>query len=182
MILASNSPRRKDLLREFGFEFTIEKSDFEESNCSLSPRETVINNAFGKAKDVFDKQADKSQVILGADTVVSLDGNILGKPKTEKEAEEMLKSLSNRVHQVWTGYCIIKGDLVIKDAVQTNVEFNNLSDSLIKEYISTGKPMDKAGAYGIQDGFDLVKSFDGSFNNVVGLPIEIFEKTLKELL
>ncbi len=182
MILASNSPRRKELLTQFGFEFTVKKSDFEESNCSLSPRETVINNALGKTKDVFDKQTDKTQVVLGADTVVSLDGKILGKPKSVKEAEEMLKSLSGRVHQVWTGYCIIKGDTVIKDAVRTDVEFNQLSNELIDEYLSTGKPMDKAGAYGIQDGFDLVKAFNGSFNNVVGLPIEIFEKTLKELL
>ena len=182
LILASNSPRRKELLQAYGFEFEVVVSAFNEQDQGLTPSQAVMNNALGKAKDVYDKLLQKDVVVLGADTVVSFDNEILGKPKTKEQAIKMLKSLSGKVHSVYTGYCIISKDKVICDAVETKVEFNSLSDKLINEYVATGKSMDKAGAYGIQDGFELVKSFNGSFNNVVGLPIEIFSEQLKELL
>ena len=182
LILASNSPRRKELLKAYGFDFTVVASSFEEKSLKLSPEQTVLLNAEGKAKEVFDKIANENAVVLGADTVVELNGEILGKPKDKAHAIEMLKNLSNKTHSVWTGYCIISSDEKTLFSEQTEVTFNDLSSELIDEYIATGKPMDKAGAYGIQDGYDLVKSFGGSFNNVVGLPIEVFEKKLREIL
>lgn len=182
LILASNSPRRKEFLTAYGFDFEVVASSFEEKSLKLSPEQTVLLNAEGKAKDVFDKVCSQNAVVLGADTVVELDGEILGKPKDKLHARQMLQSLSGKTHSVWTGYCIISKDEKVLCAEQTEVTFNALTNELIDEYISTGKPLDKAGAYGIQDGFDLVKSFGGSFNNVVGLPIEVFEKKLREIL
>ena len=182
LVLASNSPRRKELLNEFGFAFEIISSNYQENALNLSPEEVVKEFAFGKAKDVFDRVNDGNTVVLGADTVVSLDGAILGKPRDKAHAKQMLKALSNKAHQVWTGYCIISPSGVVVDAVKTDVVFNDLLDTLICEYVESGKPLDKAGAYGIQDGFDLVKEYRGSYNNVVGLPVEIFEKILKNLL
>lgn len=182
LILASNSPRRKELLKAYDFNFEVMVSNFEEKSLNLSPEQTVKLNAEGKALDVFKTAKDQNAVVLGADTVVELDGNILGKPKDTAHARETLKSLSGKTHSVWTGYCIISKEEKIVSAVQTKVTFNELSNELIEEYILTGKPMDKAGAYGIQDGFDLVKAFDGSFNNVVGLPVEIFKEKLNEVL
>ena len=182
LILASNSPRRKELLSAYGFDFEVVVSGFEEKSLNLSPEQMVRVNAEGKAREVYEKYSDKDVVVLGADTVVELNGEILGKPKNQVHAREMLMELSGKTHSVWTGYCIISANQTIVKAEQTKVEFNNLSSELIDEYIATGKPMDKAGAYGIQDGFELVKAFNGSFNNVVGLPIEVFEKKLREIL
>lgn len=182
LILASNSPRRKELLTAYGFEFTVLGSNFNEKTLNLSPEQTVKLNAEGKALDVYQKEKDEKIVVLGADTVVEFNGEILGKPKDEAHAREMLSNLSGKTHSVWTGYCIISARNRLVSAVQTKVTFNELSKELIEEYILTGKPMDKAGAYGIQDGFDLVKAFDGSFNNVVGLPVEIFKEKLDEVL
>lgn len=178
LILASGSPRRKDLLKEYGFNFTVIPSAFDESNLLLSPELTAKSNALGKAKDVFNTICDNDAVILGADTIVVLDGKILGKPTSPLHAKSMLKSLSNKTHLVITGYAIVKNDFEFTDAVITEVTFNNLTDDLIDNYVATGSPMDKAGAYGIQDGFDLVKTINGSYNNVVGLPIEIIKDKL----
>ena len=182
LILASNSPRRKELLTAYGFDFEVIVSGFEEKSLNLSPEQTVKVNAEGKAREVFEKQTDKDLVVLGADTVVELNGAILGKPSSKAHAREMLMELSGKTHSVWTGYCTISANQTIVKTEQTKVEFNNLSSELIDEYIATGKPLDKAGAYGIQDGFELVKAYGGSFNNVVGLPVEVFEKKLREIL
>lgn len=182
LILASNSPRRKQLLTEYGFDFKVVGSNFSEQTLDLSPEQTVKVNALGKAKDVFESVGSSDAIVLGSDTVVELGGVILGKPNDSNHAEQMLKSLSNKTHSVWTGVAIITKTEQIVFAEQTKVTFNKLSDKLITEYVKTGKPLDKAGAYGIQDGFDLVKRFDGSFNNVVGLPIEKFASLLKNLL
>lgn len=182
LILASNSPRRKQLLTEYGFDFSVVGSSFEEQTLNLSPEQTVKVNALGKAKDVFEKLGQKDVVILGSDTVVELGGEILGKPQDKAHAKQMLANLSNKTHSVWTGVAIVSQEKQTVFAEQTKVVFNKLSKALIDEYVGTGKPLDKAGAYGIQDGFDLVKKFEGSFNNVVGLPIEKFEELLKSFL
>lgn len=182
LILASGSPRRKDLLKEYGFDFTVIPSAFEESNLLLSPELTAKSNALGKAKDVFSTLCDDGTVVLGADTIVVLDNKILGKPLNTDQAKSMLKNLSDKTHLVITGYAIVKKDYVLTDAVITKVTFNPLTDELIDKYVATGSPMDKAGAYGIQDGFNLVKDINGSYNNVVGLPVEIIKDKLLKLL
>ena len=185
LILASNSPRRKQILKDYNFNFTVMPSNFEELVCQPTPEQTVKDFAFGKANDVFkklpDSQKEKS-VVLGADTIVYFNGKILGKPKDKEEAIEMLKALSGKEHFVYTGYCIITKGKIINQAVKSSVIFNDLSNQLILEYVATGKPLDKAGGYGIQDGFSLVKEYKGSFTNIVGLPIEHFNQTLKILL
>ena len=185
LILASNSPRRKQLLTEYGFTFTIVPSEYEEKVSDRSPKDTVTAFALGKAQDVYDKlsPSDKqTAVVLGADTVVALDGNILGKPTDKDNAKQMLKLLSGKSHSVYTGYCIIKDGKPQTFAEQSIVTFNTLTDAQIDEYVASGKPLDKAGAYGIQDGYNLVKSYKGSFNNIVGLPVEVFAEKLKQLL
>lgn len=180
LILASNSPRRKQLLTEYGFTFKVVPSSFEEINSLSSPTELAKNNALGKASDVFTK--NPNSVVLGADTIVVLDSDVLGKPKDEFDAKLMLTNLSNKTHLVITGYAILSKDVKISDFAITKVTFNNLTPDLVDEYVKTGSPLDKAGAYGIQDGFSLVKNIDGSFNNVVGLPIEIIKDKLNEIL
>ena len=182
LILASNSPRRKQLLTEYGFDFSVVGSNFEEQTLNLSPEQTVKVNALGKAKDVFEKLGQKDVVVLGSDTVVELNGEILGKPQSEQDAVRMLENLSGKTHSVWTGVAIVYKKEKLVFAEQTKVIFNTLSKELIANYVKSGKPLDKAGAYGIQDGYELVERFDGSFNNVVGLPIEKFQQTLKDLL
>ena len=182
LILASNSPRRREILTEAGFDIEIIPSTFEENISGKTPDQTVKDFAHSKAKEVFDRLGDKDAVVLGADTVVSLEGVILGKPKNEQDAVNMLTSLSGKAHQVWTGYCIYSSQKVIVEAVKTDVIFNDLSTSKIEQYVATGKPLDKAGAYGIQDGFDLVKGYNGSYFNVVGLPLEEIQDKLKQLL
>ena len=159
LILASNSPRRKNFLTEYGYDFSVVPSDFNETGECETPKQTVEFYAYSKAKDVFDKLNDNGAVVLGADTIVCLDGVILGKPKDKQNAVEMLKNLSGKTHQVITGFAIIKNGEQIIDSVTTEVTFNALSDEVIKSYVDTGSPLDKAGSYGIQDGFGLVKEY-----------------------
>ena len=182
LILASNSPRRKEILTNAGFNIEIIPSTFEEVAQDLSPTETVKNFAFNKAKEVFERLNDSNAIVVGADTVVSLDNVILGKPKDRLDATNMLKNLSGKTHQVYTGYCIYSSKKVVVDAVKSEVTFNPLTDQNIDLYVASGKPMDKAGAYGIQDGYGLIKGYKGSYNNVVGLPIEDIKPIIKSLL
>lgn len=183
LILASNSPRRKELLERFGFKFKTVKSDYAEKDTGLSPADTVKTFATGKAEYVFDTLKDKSDaVVLGADTVVVMDGKILGKPADKTDAVKTLKLLSGKTHSVLTGYAIISDKKRETGCVETKVTFNFLADELINRYVNSGLPLDKAGSYGIQDGYNLVKSYDGSFYNVVGLPIDIIETRLKDFL
>ncbi len=181
LVLASASPRRKEILQKNGFTFEIVKSDCQETNQE-SAVNTAKNNALLKAKDVYDKLNDNGVVVLGADTVVVIGDKILGKPKTEEEAQEMLKSLSDKTHQVITGYAIVSKSGIINDYDISEVTFNRLTDEIIKAYIKTGSPMDKAGAYGIQDGFPLLKELKGSLSNVIGLPIEKIKSVLQNAL
>ncbi len=182
LILASNSPRRKELLTKAGLEFAVKSSDFCEKNIDGTSEQIAKYNAEGKAKAVFESLKDNLAIVLGADTVVDLNGAILGKPKSEEQAVKMLKSLSGKTHSVITGYSVIGYGIEITSCLKTEVKFNLLSEDLIKEYVATGSPLDKAGAYGIQDEFPLVESYNGSFDNIVGLPTEEVCPLLKKLL
>lgn len=182
LVLASKSPRRKQLLREHGFEFIVEESSFDEISQSKNPVDLAVFNASGKAKEVFARLKDESVVALGCDTIVCVDGVVLGKPKDKKNAKEMLKTLSNRAHKVISGWCLVGKDYIKSGFVETQVVFRALSEKEIEDYIATGSPMDKAGAYGIQDSVNVASRIIGSYENVVGLPIkEIADEIFKAI-
>ena len=183
LILASNSPRRKDLLSSEGIKFSIISSDYEENAFSLNPEITATTFAEGKAKSVFESLSDKENaLVLGADTVVYLDGEILGKANSEKEAFDILKRLSGKTHRVITGYCLISDTQKIIGKVVSEVTFNDLTDQQISDYIASGLYKGKAGSYGIQDNFPLIKSYTGSLNNIIGLPTEEVVQIIKKML
>ncbi len=184
LILASNSPRRKVLLKDLGYDFKVLVSSYEENYISNDPILTATTFALGKAKDVFNKLDNKEQfIVLGADTVVCCDGEILGKPKDDKDAFKMIKKLSGKTHQVITGFCLIKSSEIITDYVTSNVKFCSLKDEEITTYVKSGLYKGKAGGYGIQDKeFFLVESCIGSINNVIGLPTEKIKKYLDKML
>ncbi len=171
IILASASPRRKELLTLAGLEYEVVVSQCEEIlPDGITPDKAVDELARQKAEDVFSRNPDC--MIIAADTVVALGNTILGKPKDEADAFNMLSSLSGRRHTVFTGVCIKTKEKTDIFHVATEVEFYPLSDKEIKDYIATKEPMDKAGAYGIQGkGFVLVKGIHGDYFNVVGLPL-----------
>ncbi|MCD6525213.1 MAG: septum formation protein Maf [Thermococcus sp.] len=178
LVLASASPRRREILSRFIKDFHVVPSKAEEECSSGVPEECAVELARLKAKEVYSRVGG---TVIGADTVVSIDGHILGKPRDEQEAYEMLNSLSGRVHRVTTGYCIIHEGEEITGSVTTEVKFRELDDELIWAYIRTGEPMDKAGAYGIQGKAGLfVEWIRGDYYNVVGFPMEIIWK-LREL-
>ncbi len=182
LILASKSPRRSELLKKAGLDFTIIESGYEEKSSAKRPKKVVKDFAFNKAKTVFDGLKNKQDfMVLGADTIVVLGKKILGKPKDEVEAKNMLKSLSNRTHTVITGYAVLTENKAVCKSVKTKVIFNDLSDSDIEEYIRSGSPFDKAGGYGIQDDFPLVKGYKGSIDNVIGLPVKQVVKSIEKL-
>lgn len=176
LILASASPRRRELLSLLGYEFIAEPSLFEESAKGLSAYETALAFARGKAEEVASRHP--SALVLGADTVVSHDGEIFGKPKSAAEAASMLSRLSGKTHTVYTAI-VLRGASCAEKVVSTRVTFFPLSTELISAYVASGLPMDKAGAYGIQDGYPLVKEISGSYTNVVGLPTEEVDTMLK---
>lgn len=180
VILASASPRRRELLKFITDDFTIKVSDAEEvTDPSLSAEETVKSLAVIKGEAVADGSPD--DIVISADTVVVLDGKILGKPKNEDDAFSMLCALSGRTHEVFTGVCVIHGNEKEVFAERTEVTFYPLSENEIRAYIATGEPSDKAGAYGIQGmGCTLVKSINGDYNNVVGLPVAALNRLLRE--
>ena len=179
LILASASPRRRKLLEDAGFEFEVMPSRAEEIKDDLLPEELAAKNASLKAEEVFSRVHEPC---LGADTIVVFEGKILGKPADRSENARFLKNLSGKTHQVVTGYCLITKDGKTVGKVTSDVVFNVLSDGLIKAYVDGGFGLDKAGGYGVQDGFDLVKSVRGSYTNVVGLPMEAVGELLKEKL
>ena len=180
IILASASPRRSELMTLAGFRFDVICADIDEIVPEKAlPQEVVMSLALQKAQAVA-KDHRKSAVV-GSDTVVALDGKILGKPRSEKEAAEMLRSLSGRIHKVFTGVAIICGEKVTSFFEETEVEFYTLTDQEILDYVATGEPMDKAGAYGIQGrGAVLVKRINGDYFNVMGLPISKVYRELKD--
>ena len=185
-ILASASPRRRELLTQVGLTFEVMVSDADENiEESLSPDELVKRLSLIKAAAVKEelsaKGADGDSAVIGADTVVFHKGEILGKPKDEEDAFRMLKSLSGDTHSVYTGVTILLGDETITFANETKVVFDMISDEEIKRYIASKEPMDKAGAYGIQgQGGAFVTSIEGEYANVVGFPIGEFCHILRE--
>ncbi|MEE1225387.1 MAG: Maf family protein [Clostridia bacterium] len=186
-ILASQSPRRKELLASIGLDFEVIVSDADESVVSkentpvnVYVQELALIKAATSAKQVL---KDKNAIIISADTIVVLDGKILGKPKNEDDAFDMLKSLSGRTHEVYTGYCVmrIKDGYTVCNSIKTEVTFKTISDDKILRYIRTSEPMDKAGAYGIQGiGGMLVEKIEGDYANVVGLPTSALADTLEK--
>lgn len=181
LILASESSRRAKLLKDAGLEFVVEASNIEEVfDASLNPEDIVLKLAEEKAQAVFNKHVDDT--VIAADTIVVFREDILGKPTDEEDAYRMLKLLSNETHQVYTGVAIIKGNQKRVFFSRSDVTMKQLSDLEIKNYIATGEPMDKAGAYGIQgDGGQLVDHFSGDFFTIVGLPLKEVLKALQDI-
>ena len=183
LILASNSPRRKELLENEGYEFDVIASSYKENKFTSDPILLAETFAKSKASSVFDSVSINDKIIvLGADTVVYHNGEVLGKPSNEEQARKMLKDLSGKEHDVITAYCLKSEREEICGHVLTKVLFNDLTGNIIDEYINSGLYKGKAGAYGIQDGFPLVKSYVGSYNNVVGLPTEVVFPLLEKML
>ncbi len=192
MILASQSPRRIELMREAGFEIDVQPADIDESELAgESPLELVERLACAKAETVAQELLlrgnetleTRLQTIVAADTIVAIDDKKLGKPADAEDAKAMLRRLSGRTHQVATGVCIVQGTARTSFTEVTDVTFYELTDAEIEAYVATGEPLDKAGAYGIQGtgGRMLVKKIDGDFYNVVGLPIARLVRELRAI-
>lgn len=172
MILASQSPRRKELMGQIGLKFKVVSPNVDEAvEGNPSPAELVEELSLRKARAV-ERQADEDTLIVAADTVVALEGTILGKPETERDAFSMLSALSGNRHYVYTGVTVLYQGRVETQHEVTTVTFRELEPDEISHYIATGEPMDKAGAYGIQGlGALLVSGIDGDYFNVMGLPL-----------
>lgn len=183
IILASQSPRRKDLLASLGVDFQPIASNTEENLNTKDPVELVTELSRQKALNVA-YQLDYDSIVIGADTIVYVDGNILGKPENEIDAFNKLKLLQGRSHQVYTGICIVKvpSYKIISDYAMTRVWIKSMKDQEIRNYIKTGEVMDKAGAYAIQGkGSLIVEKIEGCYYNVVGLPLNKLNEMLKQL-
>ena len=176
LILASASPRRREILSKAGYKFKVVPSDYEEKILTLNYNDQIVKNcAYNKALDVFKK--NQNSLIIASDTVVVLDNIILGKPKDKTDAFKMLKALSNKKHFVATSICLMNKNNVLGDIQKTFVTFKKLSDDEINNYLNSKKPFDKAGSYGIQDdGFDFAINIQGDIDNVIGFPMRLFDK------
>ena len=180
LILASKSPRRSELLTQAGISFQVIPADVEEvTNPALSIKENIKALATLKAQWVANNHPD--DYVLGADTVVISDDQIIGKPHDREDAQRILTSLSGKAHQVVTGFALITpASEIFSDTVTSLVTFHSLTQQVITDYIKTGEPMDKAGAYAIQGlGKKLVAGYEGSYTNIVGLPVEEVMRCLK---
>ena len=182
LVLASTSPRRHEVAAQIGLDFEIVPSDYEEDmTMDLPPGELVKELAYGKAKDVADRT--ENAIVIGMDTIVVIDDKRLGKPKSKDEAFEMLRAASGRTQEVYSGIALIDSDTkeTIKDFEVTKVTFNEMTDEEIWHYINTGEPMDKAGAYGIQDLSSIfICGIEGCYFNVVGFPAKKVYDCLKK--
>ncbi|MEK6767068.1 MAG: nucleoside triphosphate pyrophosphatase [Planctomycetota bacterium] len=181
--LASSSPRRQQILKDLGLTFTVSPSvNFKEKLNGTEPEVLVCHNALGKAKEVAGKYKDS--IIIGCDTIVTFNNEIFGKPLTPDNAIVMLMKLSGDYHNVFSGLAVIDTQ-INKELVgydKTEVKFKDLSEKEIHDYVESGEPLDKAGAYGIQEyGGAFVEKVKGSFSNVVGLPKELLTRFLAEL-
>ena len=181
IILASESTRRVDILRTLGISFSIIPPNIDENRKKdETPKDFVLRISFEKANKVGNLFSDKW--VIGADTVVVIKNKILGKPKNERDAFNMLKYLSGKWHKVITGYCVLNAskNVIYRDAVETRVYLRDLTEDEIARYIKTSEPFDKAGSYAVQGkGGYMVKEIKGSYANVVGLPIcEVAEALL----
>ena len=181
IVLASGSPRRKELLSQAGIDFIVDPADIEENTKEILPNKVVEDLSRQKALAVYKKH--EGEIVLAADTVVAFDDKILGKPKDEDDALKMLLELSGREHQVYTGVTIVREDGGITTFSEcTTVLMYENTEAAIRDYIASKEPMDKAGAYGIQGlGAVLVKGIKGDYNNVVGLPLAKVYRVLYNL-
>lgn len=172
LILASGSPRRAELLEKMGLTFQVEPSNTDEVlEPGLTPQQEVVHLSLGKAKAVAADHPEEA-VVLSADTVVELDGKILGKPHSEEAAIAMLRALSGRSHRVLTGVTVMSPKGTETHCEETEVYFRPISDEEIRWYVKTGEPMDKAGAYGIQGYAAMfIEKINGDYYNVMGLPV-----------
>lgn len=181
VILASSSPRRLQLLQQIGIEAEVRPAAFDELSTGKMADEVVLANAVGKCQAVCATCGDKVPVIA-ADTVVVLDGKILGKPKDAADAVRMLTELSGRTHKVLTGVAVSFDGRQLAEVCETEVIFRTLTAAEIADYVATGEPLDKAGAYGIQGrGAVFVEKINGCYNNVVGLPLTRLHLMLAKL-
>lgn len=178
-ILASASPRRRELLKQIIPKFEVIPAAADEKvNLSLFPEQMACALAESKCDEVYASHTEDT--VIGCDTIVCFGGEILGKPKDRSDAFETLKRLSGKTHYVITGVCVRNKYNKLTDFDKTEVKFNVLSDEFIKIYVDGGSPLDKAGSYGIQDG-GIVNEYFGSYTNVVGLPVNLVRKMLKEV-
>lgn len=188
IILASASPRRRELMEQAGYDFEVQVSHKEEVYTSTEPDEIVKELALLKAKDIANQNETKNLVVIGADTVVAHKGHILGKPQSKEDAFHMIQDFQGDKHQVYTGVAILSYDENGKEnidnhAVKTDVYVNPMTDAEIWNYIDSDNVMDKAGSYGIQSGFAIhIERIEGDYFNVVGLPISYIYEQLKKLL
>ncbi|MCD8203635.1 MAG: Maf family protein [Coprobacillus sp.] len=180
VILASNSPRRRELFKEICSSFLAEGEDIDESGAkSLAPLECVTELASEKAKACIDKHPDS--LVVACDTIVVLDGEIIGKPVDYSDAANILRKESGKTHEVITAYCLQYQGKKLQNHVHSYVKFNKLDDELIEKYLNEFHPYDKAGAYGIQDSskeYPLIEEFSGSFTNIMGFPLSEIKKDL----
>ncbi|WHX99481.1 Maf family protein [Neobacillus sp. DY30] len=181
LILASSSPRRKELLENLRLSFTISSSEVDESfDPALSPEDVVMDLAERKAKVIF--KENPHAYVIGSDTIVVADGEVLGKPIDNAEAVKMLKKLSDKKHEVYTGVSILSPNGTARFFERTEVWFWELTDEEINFYVQSGEPLDKAGGYGIQQlGSMLVKKINGDYFAVMGLPVARTYRELKRL-
>ena len=182
MILASNSQRRQEILKDAGFNFRVITSNIEETSDKKIITERILDIAEKKLEQIA--KNNKNKFILAADTVVELNGKIFGKPKNREEAFSFLKTLSGQIHRVITAYVFknISKNILIKEIVVSEVKFFDLDDETINWYLDTGEPFDKAGAYGIQGyGRILVEKINGDFYSIMGFPISNFLENLRKI-
>ena len=181
IILASKSPRRKELLEKCNLSFVCEPADIDETlNQNLSLQEAVKELSYRKANAILKSHPDC--IVIGSDTIVTLDGKVLGKPANEQIAFEMLKSLQGNTHQVITGICILSQNRNFQDVVTSNVTFDSMCNEEILAYIQTGECLDKAGSYGIQGyGGRYITHIDGDYYAIMGLPLHIVYEELKHM-
>ena len=181
IVLASQSPRRQQLMHSITDDFKVEVSHIDEtSSLSLSPLDAVKDIAKRKGLDIAKKYPH--DLVLSADTIVVIENQIIGKPVDKADAKRILNLLSNRTHHVYTAFYLIKDNKEYEDVVISEVTFNKLSEQLIDNYIKSGSPMDKAGAYGAQDNndFKLIKKITGSWSNVIGFPVDEIKQAINK--
>lgn len=184
IILASASPRRKELLEQIGLTFEVTVSNVPEVITKSEPSEVVEELSAQKAKAAAQAQMKEgAAIVIGADTIVCQDGKIMGKPKDKEDAAKMLKRLAGNTHSVFTGVTVIEGGVTVRTfSCETKVRVYPMTEQEIWDYIETGEPMDKAGAYGIQGRFAAwIEGIEGDYNNVVGLPVSALWQVLKAL-
>ncbi|MFZ9000464.1 MAG: Maf family protein [Bacteriovoracaceae bacterium] len=180
LVLASGSPRRKELISHLGIPFIVRPSHIEEITEEFVPKQVALDLAKKKGDDVFSKLDEDNYLVVSSDTLVTLDERIYGKPKDENEAKKILLELSGKTHEVYTGVYLRDRNKSSGFVVSTKVSFASITDDLLHPYLKTKESLDKAGAYGIQGaGLTFIENIEGSYSNVVGFPLYEFIQELK---